>query len=58
MVKAKKGLFTHNSHFFIDLWRRWLHFLREFRVLTNSGELDERVKFLVNALGLCAQPFD
>ncbi|NTV93069.1 MAG: aminotransferase class V-fold PLP-dependent enzyme, partial [Chlorobiaceae bacterium] len=27
-------------------------------VLTNSGELDEKVKFLVNALGLCAQPFD
>ncbi len=27
-------------------------------VLSNSEELDSRLKFLVNALGTCAQPFD
>lgn len=27
-------------------------------ILSNSAELDQRVKFLVNALGTCAQPFD
>lgn len=27
-------------------------------ILSNSADLDQRVKFLVNSLGTCAQPFD